>query len=278
MKDGIIHWNVDPEIFSIGSFPLRYYGLFWVIGIALAYYIVKRIYAKEGIPIEKLDSLTTYIIVGAVLGARLGHCLFYDWAYYSEHLIEIFLPVREVNGSYEFSGFQGLASHGGTLGIFMGIGLYWYKTKTNILWIADRLALGTVVTAAFIRLGNLMNSEIYGKPTEGSWGFVFVRDDMIPRHPTQLYEAGAYLLLFGLLVYLYNIKKEQTRHGLLVGTLCVFLFAARFVIEFFKENQVAFEDDMTLNMGQWLSIPFILAGLFLIFRKDGSTVNSMRNR
>ncbi len=268
MDDGIIHWNVDPEIVSIGSFPLRYYGLFWVIGIALCYYIVKRIYKKEGIAIEKLDSLTTYIIVGAILGARLGHCLFYDWAYYSEHLIEILLPIREVNGSYEFSGFQGLASHGGTLGIFIAIVVYWYKTKSNVLWIADRLAIGTAVTAAFIRLGNLMNSEIYGKPTDGSWGFVFERDDMTPRHPTQLYEAGAYLLIFGILVYLYNLKKEHTRHGLLVGTLFVLLFAARFIIEFFKENQVAFEDSMTLNMGQWLSIPFILMGLFLIFKKN----------
>jgi prolipoprotein diacylglyceryl transferase len=268
MEDGIVRWNVDPEIFSIGSFQLRYYGLFWVIGITLCYYIVKRIYKKEGIAIEKLDSLTTYIIVGALLGARLGHCLFYDWAYYSEHLIEILVPVHEVNGSNKFTGFQGLASHGGTLGIFIAIGLYWYKTKTNVLWIADRLAVGTAVTAAFIRLGNLMNSEIYGKPTDGSWGFVFVRDDMLPRHPTQLYEAGAYLLIFGVLLYLYNIKKEHTRTGLLVGTLFVLLFAARFIIEFFKENQVAFEDAMTLNLGQWLSIPFILAGLFLIFRKD----------
>lgn len=275
MEDTIIRWNVDPEILSIGSFPLRYYGLFWVIGIALCYYIVKRIYKNEGIPIEKLDSLTSYIILGAILGARLGHCLFYDWAYYSEHLIEILLPIREVNGSYEFSGFQGLASHGGTLGIFVAIGLYWYKTKTNVLWIADRLAIGVSVTAAFIRLGNLMNSEIYGKPTDGSWGFVFERDDMIPRHPTQLYEAGAYLLLFGLLVYLYTKRDEHSRHGILFGTLCVFLFTARFVIEFFKENQVAFEDTMTLNMGQWLSVPFVLFGLILIFWKDNPITKKM---
>ena len=265
MKDGIIYWNVDPEIISIGSFPLRYYGLFWVIGLALGFYIVKRIYIKEGIEVEKLDSLTTYIIVGIILGARLGHCFFYDWAYYSNHLIEILLPIREVNGSYEFSGFQGLASHGGVLGASIAIALYWRKTKMNVLWMLDRVSIGGAVFAAMVRLGNLMNSEIYGKPTDGSWGFVFERDDMIPRHPTQLYEAGAYLLIFGVLTYLYNIKKERTRHGLLVGTLFVLLFAARFVIEFFKENQVDFENSMTLNMGQWLSLPFILFGLLLIF-------------
>lgn len=272
MEDNIIHWNVDPEIFWItDSFPIKYYGLFWILGLLLGYYIVQRIYKKEGIPLEDLEKLTTYIFVGIILGARLGHCLFYDWGYYSEHLVEIFLPIQEINGSYEFTGFQGLASHGGTLGVFIAIFLYWRKTKTNLLWILDRVAIGSAVTAAFIRLGNLMNSEIYGKPTDGTWGFVFERDDMIPRHPTQLYEAVAYLLIFGVLLLMYKSKKFKNRNGILVGTLFVLLFSARFFIEFFKENQVGFEDAMTLNMGQWLSIPFVVTGIVLILRSGQSS-------
>ena len=268
MDDKIIHWNVDPEIFWItDSFPLKYYGLFWVTGLALGYYIIQRIYKKEGAPIEQFEQLAGYIVLGIILGARLGHCLFYEFEYYSDHLLEIFLPIREVQGSYQFTGFQGLASHGGTLGAIVAILYYWWKTKTNLLWTLDRAAIGGAVVAAFIRLGNLMNSEIYGKPTDGTWGFVFERDDLIPRHPTQLYEAISYLLIFGILMYMYRKKTTKTRNGLLVGTLLILLFSARFIIEFYKENQVGFEDAMTLNMGQWLSLPFILLGFILVFWK-----------
>lgn len=269
MKDTIIHWNVDPEIFWItDSFPLKYYGLFWITGLILAYLIVQRIYKKEGVPLENLEQLTMYIFIGAILGARLGHCLFYDPDYFLSRPLEILLPIKEVNGAYKFIGFQGLASHGGTIGVIIGIFMYWRKTKTNMLWVLDRVAIGAGITAAFIRLGNLMNSEIYGKPTDGSWGFVFERDDMIPRHPTQLYEAISYLLIFGLLYFLYQSKKIENRPGLFVGNFLILLFTARFVIEFFKENQVAFEDGMSLNMGQWLSVPFVIAGLLLVLWKD----------
>ncbi|GAB5475133.1 MAG: prolipoprotein diacylglyceryl transferase [Maribacter sp.] len=269
MNDNLIHWNVDPEIFWItDSFPLKYYGLFWILGLTLGYYIVQRIYKKEDVPTEQLEQLASYIFVGILLGARLGHCLFYDFEYYSEHLLEIVLPIREVNGSYQFSGFQGLASHGGVVGAIIAIAYYWKKTKTNLLWMLDRVSIGGAVTAAFIRLGNLMNSEIYGKPTDGSWGFVFERDDLIPRHPTQLYEAVAYLVIFAVLAFLYRKRTATTRNGLLVGMLFILLFSARFIIEFFKENQVGFEDTMTLNMGQWLSVPFVVFGLLLVFRKD----------
>ena len=202
------------------------------------------------------------------LGARFGHCLFYDFEYYSNHLLEIFLPIREVNNSYKFTGFQGLACHGGTLGVFVAILYYWRKTKTNLLWMLDRVAIGAAVTAAFIRLGNSMNSEIYGKPTDGTWGFVFERDDLIPRHPTQLYEAISYLLINAILLFMYLKKTSKTRNGLLVGTLFILLFSARFIIEFYKENQVGYEDSMTLNMGQWLSLPFIFVGLILVFWKE----------
>lgn len=269
MSDNIIHWNVEPEIFWItDSFPLKYYGLFWITGLILTYYIVQRTYKKEGVPIENWEELTMYIFIGILLGARLGHCFFYEPEYYLSRPLEILLPIQEINGSYQFTGFQGLASHGGTLGVIIAILYYWYKTKTNLLWVLDRVAIGTGITCAFIRLGNLMNSEIYGKPTDGTWGFVFVRDDMIPRHPTQLYEAFSYLAIFVLLYLMYRSKKFENRPGIYVGTLLALLFSARFVIEYFKENQVAFEDGMTLNMGQWLSVPFILIGLILVFWRD----------
>jgi prolipoprotein diacylglyceryl transferase len=278
MKDNIIHWNVDPEIFWItDSFPLRYYGLLWVIGLILSYLIVQRIYKKENVPLENWEELTMYIFVGALLGARFGHCFFYEPDYYFSHPLEILLPIREVSGSFQFTGFQGLASHGGTLGIIIAILYYWKKTKSNLIWILDRVAISAGVGSAFIRIGNLMNSEVYGKPTDGTWGFIFERDDMIPRHPTQLYEAVSYLLIFALLWYMYHSKKIENRPGLFVGTLLILLFSARFVIEFFKENQVGFEDGMAINMGQWLSIPFILVGLLLVFWKNSPLLKLSSN-
>ena len=267
MKDGIVNWNLDPELFWItDSFPLRYYGLFWITGLVLSYLIIQRIYKKEGKPVSDWEDLTLYIFIGILVGARLGHVFFYQPELIIEDPLSVILPIQTVP-EFKFTGFAGLASHGGTLGVFIAIFLYWRKTKTNVLWLLDRVAIGTPITCAFIRLGNLMNSEIYGKPTDGTWGFVFERDDLIPRHPTQLYEAGAYLLIFVLLYIMYRSKKFVDQPGIYVGTLLVLLFTARFVIEFFKENQVAFEDSMTLNMGQWLSIPFVLVGLFLVFRK-----------
>lgn len=275
MKDGIINWNVDPEIFSILGFPLRYYGLSWALGIGLAYLIIKRIYIKEKVPLENLEQLSTYIILGAFLGARLGHCFFYEPAYYFQNPLEIILPIKKIGESFEFIGFQGLASHGGVIGIVIAILIYARRTGTNLLWIMDRVALGSTVTSALIRIGNLMNSEIYGKPTNGNWGFVFERDDLIPRHPTQLYEAFSYLLIFGILALIY----KKRANGLILGVFLVLFFSARFIIEFFKENQVGFEDSMTLNMGQILSIPFILIGFAIIYlRKSKRIKNTMANR
>lgn len=272
MKDGIINWNVDPEIFSILGFPIRYYGLSWAVGIALAYLIIKRIYIKEKIPLENLEQLSTYIIFGAFLGARLGHCFFYEPLYYFQNPLEIILPIKKIGESFEFIGFQGLASHGGLIGIVIAIIIYARKTRTNILWIMDRVAIGSTVTAALIRIGNLMNSEIYGKPTNGDWGFVFERDDLIPRHPTQLYEAISYLIIFGVLILIYKKQVKENFNGLILGVFLVVFFLARFAIEFFKENQVGFEDSMTINMGQILSIPFIILGFVIIYwRKSPSS-------
>ncbi|HDZ04684.1 hypothetical protein LCGC14_0345630 [marine sediment metagenome] len=266
MKDGIINWNVDPEIFTLfDTFPIRYYSLSWALGCALCYLIVKQVYEKENIPLENLEQLTMYIVVGAFLGARLGHCFFYEPQYYFQNPLEIILPIRKVGESFEFIGFQGLASHGGLIGIVTAIILYARKTKTNILWIMDRVALGCAVTAACIRIGNFMNSEVYGKPTNGNWGVVFEREDLLPRHPTQLYEAAAYLLIFLVLMFVYISKKVKRRNGLMVGIFMILMFTARFIIEFVKENQVGFEDSMSINMGQILSIPLILLGFVIIY-------------
>ena len=275
MNDGIINWNVDPEIFSIMGFPIRYYGLSWALGIGLAYLIIKRIYIKEKIPLENLEQLSTYLIFGAFFGARLGHCFFYEPIYYFQNPLEIILPIKKVGESFEFIGFQGLASHGGLIGIVIAIIIYVRKTRTNLLWIMDRVALGSTVTAALIRIGNLMNSEIYGKPTNGNWGFVFERDDLIPRHPTQLYEALSYLLIFGILMLIYKKKGKENSNGLILGVFLVLFFLARFIIEFLKENQVGFEDSMLINMGQILSIPLIIIGLILIFYKRTPVGNTV---
>lgn len=267
--DGILNWNVDPVILMItDSFPLKYYGALFASGLLLGYYIVRNIYKKEKLPLDNLDSLLVYVIVGTILGARLGHCFFYEPDYFLKHPIEILLPIQKIGGVYKFVGFQGLASHGGTIGVLIATVLYCKKYKGNFLWLLDRMAIGVPVTAAFIRLGNFMNSEIYGKPTNGSWGVVFQRDDLIPRHPTQLYEAFSYLLIFAILFWMYKAEKIKQANGLLFGTFLALLFLARFLIEFFKENQESFENNMLINMGQILSIPFILIGLTLIVWKS----------
>ncbi len=262
---GVIEWNLDPEIIKLfGVFPLKYYGLLFVLGIIIAYTVAKHIYTTEGVSVEKLEKLSGYLLIGIVAGMRLGHCLFYDFDYYSQHILEIFLPFQITNGEWHFTGFTGLASHGGSLGAILAIFLYCKKYKTPVFWILDRIAIVTPIVGAFIRFGNFMNSEIYGKPTGGNYGVVFLLDDTIPRHPTQLYEAFSYLLIFALLWYLYQKTDAVQKQGFLLGILLAVLFTARLIIEFFKENQVAFEDSMTLNMGQLLSIPFILAGVLLI--------------
>lgn len=276
MNDRIINWNLDPVIYWITeTFPLKYYGLFFMTGILLAYYVAKRVYIKENIPIENLEKLFIYVVVGILLGARLGHCLFYDPSYYFANPLEILLPIKKIGDTYQFIGFQGLASHGGTIGVLIAIGIYCKKYKTNFLSVLDRIALVSPIVAAFIRFGNFMNSEIYGKPTNGNWGVIFQRDDLIPRHPTQLYEAFSYILIFGILMLIYN-KKKVKANGLILGVALILIFSARFIIEFFKENQVDFESGMLINMGQILSIPFIIIGLILILvRKKPSVQHSI---
>lgn len=270
----IIEWNPDPEIVRLfGSFSLRWYSLLFVGGLILGYQVVKRIYKKEGLSLEQLDKLTLWVFIATVVGARLGHCLFYEPEYYLKHPLEMILPVQFVDGKMVFTGFLGLASHGGILAVFIAIVLFCRKTKTNVFDVLDKVSIGGALAGAFIRLGNFMNSEILGKATNGDWGIVFSRVDQVPRHPAQLYESIAYFIIFFVLLYLYNKGRSKRKYGFIFGLFFTLLFVSRFVIEFFKINQVAFEDDLTLNMGQLLSIPFALFGLYLMLikrKKDGA--------
>lgn len=288
-----INWNPDPELFKLfGSIPIRYYGLLWVVGIGLAYLVVRQQYRDKKIGDDKFEPLFFYCFFGILVGARLGHCLFYQPDYYLNHFWEMILPVHFLpGGGWKWTGYEGLASHGGTLGLIIALWLYCRKTKMHYMDVLDMIAVATPITACCIRLANLMNSEIIGKPTDMPWAFVFERVDMLPRHPAQLYEAIAYFIFFLGMIYLYKqgrikqSEKPQTdfskaaagkatagiaatsRHhrGFFFGLCLTEIFVFRFFIEFLKENQVNFEDGMTLNMGQWLSVPFIVIGVYFMF-------------
>ena len=262
-----IHWNIDPEIINIFGISLRYYGVLFVSGLILSYCLLNWIFKKEDIPLDKLEKLSIYAVIGIFAGARLVHCLFYEPSYYFSHPLEIILPIQPTaDGGYKFSGFQGLASHGGTLGLIIALIIYAKKTKESIIKTIDLIAIVAPIGACFIRLANLMNSEIIGIPTNVPWAFIFVRDDNLPRHPAQLYEALSYLLIFGLMFYLYKTRRENLKNGFFFGLVITLIFVARFFIEFVKENQVGFEDGMTFNMGQLLSLPYLVVGIgFIIY-------------
>ena len=251
-----ITWNIDPEIFKLGPLSVRYYGLMWALAFYVGYVIFNRFVKREHLPEGFLDSLLMYMIVGTVIGARLGHCLFYEPDYYLSHPIEI---LKIWHG--------GLASHGAAIGILIVLYLFARKQKVPMLYVIDRVVIAVAIGGAFIRLGNLMNSEIYGVETSLPWGFIFVRNgEVLPKHPTQLYEALSYTAIFFLLYWLYVKANGKLRNGFIFGIFLILLFGARFLIEYVKEPQVDFEKHMTLNMGQWLSIPFIIAGIgFLVY-------------
>ena len=312
---GII-WNPNETLFNIGFIQIKYYNLLWITAFALGWFIMKRIFTNEKKSVEQLDSLFIYTVLGTMLGARLGHVFFYDWAYYSNHLTEILLPVREsesgsllfglING-YEFTGFTGLASHGATLGIIVGTYLYTRKfPEFSMLWIFDRMVIPVAIGCFCVRLGNFFNSEINGKIVDENFIFAtkFIRDsdDLHPskalgitqektlnaayaaiennpqfseylaeipyRHPAQLYEGICYLFIFILLYFLYWKTDKKNKPGYLFGLFFVLLWSVRFFVEFVKKSQGGFEDTLgILSTGQWLSIPFILIGLFFMFRK-----------
>ena len=259
-----VSWNPDLVAFHLGSYSVRWYGLCWILGLLAAYLIVKRLYREQKIRPELFDPLFIYCFFGILIGARLGHCLFYEPGYFLSswrHVVEMFLPIHFLaDGSWRFTGYEGLASHGGTIGLIIALCLYVRRTRVNIWRVLDNVAIATPVTACCIRLGNLMNSEIIGKATDVPWAFVFERVDMIPRHPGQLYEAVAYALFFFIGWYLYRKYPHRVGTGFFFGLCITLIFTARFFIEFTKDIQEAFEADMILNMGQLLSIPFIIIG------------------
>jgi phosphatidylglycerol---prolipoprotein diacylglyceryl transferase len=260
-----INWNINPEIFNLFGISIRYYGLLFAAGLFLCGAVIQWVFKREKIALENFDKLIIYGVIGIFAGARLGHCLFYEPGYYFQHPLEIILPIQATaDGSYKFTGFQGLASHGGTLGLMIGLILFTRKTKISLLKTVDIIAIVAPLGACFIRLANLMNSEIIGKPTTVAWAFVFEREDNLPRHPAQLYEAIAYGFIFILLFFLYKKHKLPLQTGVLFGLSISLIFIARFFIEFIKERQVAFENQMKLDMGQILSIPFILLGIGFI--------------
>ena len=267
MEKAFIHWDINPEIVNIFGFSLRYYGVFFAGGIALCIFILNRIFKKENIALTKLDTLTSYGVIGIFVGARLGHCLFYNPSYYFSHPLEMLFPIQLAeNGEYKFTGYLGLASHGGAAGLIIALILYSKKTQESILNTLDLIGVVAPLGGCFIRLGNLMNSEMIGFPTTVAWAFVFERVDNLPRHPAQLYEAIAYLFIFFLIFYLYKTKRPKLKNGFFFGFSISLIFVARFFIEFVKERQVAFEEQMPLDLGQLLSIPFVIVGMaFAVF-------------
>lgn len=250
-----IPWNVDPEFFGIGSLSIRWYGLLFALSFYVSYLILSRIFSRENVSIETLDKLTLYMVFGTVIGARLGHVLFYDPAYYFSQPVKI-LMVWE----------GGLASHGAAIGILITILIFSRQTKLPFLWILDRIAIVVAMAGTFIRTGNLMNSEIVGKQTNVPWAFIFERIslDPVPRHPVQIYEALAYLAIFIVLLGIYIRKSGKFNRGLLFSWFLILVFTARFFIEYFKEPQAAFRETLLMNMGQLLSLPFIIAGIILL--------------
>ncbi|MFT4155534.1 prolipoprotein diacylglyceryl transferase [Parafilimonas sp.] len=260
-----VHWNIDPEIFKASFISLRYYSLCFAMAFICAYVGLKKFFIAEHIPVRLLDKLTIYVFAGTLIGARLGDCFFYDWAYYKDHLIEIILPFSYSNGNFRVTGYQGLASHGGAAGILIAVYIYCKVYKQSFLYMLDRLVIAVALAGFFIRTGNFFNSEIIGRPSALPWAVVFERVDNIPRHPAQLYEALCYLILFFVLMRLY--KKYKSASGFLFGWFLILIFSCRFLLEFVKENQESFESSMVINMGQLLSIPFIITGLIFILRK-----------
>ena len=278
-----IKWSPSETIIEIAGFSVYVYSLMFILAFLVGFYLVKSFFLKENIDQKYLDPLLIYLVVSVFLGARLGEVFFYQWGYYQNHIIEILLPIQKSQNSsilglidgYKFTGFRGLASHGAAIG--MTIGLYIFKRKYNfksLLWIFDRLTIPTAIGGAFVRIGNFFNSEILGKYTESDWGVIFEnRGESLPRHPAQLYESLGYIILFIILYKLYqtSIRKKE---GMLFGYFLIGLFTIRFIVEFVKESQGGIETFLPgLSTGQWLSIPFIVIGIFFIFLKKRNIAN-----
>lgn len=274
-----IVWSPNPVIFSVGSFTLLWYGVLFALGLVLAGWYVWGRFKEFGIEQRAFENLIIWSFFGIFLGARLGHCLFYEADYFLSHPIEMFLPVG-VNemGNYYFSGYHGLASHGAVMGLMLALMLFRWRSKLAILPIMDWMAIATALAGAFIRLGNLMNSEIVGASTDVVWAFVFPEIDDLPRHPAQLYESLFFFMLFGVGVWLFKrLKYEGVKPGFYLSLQLMVIAGFRFCVEFVKEIQVGFERDMVLNMGQWLSVPLFLLGVVLMICTQKYGENSVKS-
>ena len=250
-----ITWDVGPELFNIGPFSVRWYGLLFAMAFIVGFKIMQWMYKRENKPESDVEQLTIYMIVGTVIGARLGHCLFYNPEYYLANPLEILMVWK-----------GGLASHGASIGILISLYVYTKKKKVSFLWQMDRVVVATALGGSFIRLGNLFNSEIIGKAADVPWAFIFTKVDNVPRHPTQLYESLGYLVIFLILFFIYKNKYKVLNDGFIFGLFLFLLFTFRIIVEFFKENQTGFEEGMAFNMGQLLSVPFVILGVILIVR------------
>lgn len=262
-----INWHPDFVAFSLGPLEIRWYSLLWCVGLLAVYLLMHRLFRQQNLTDEQFDPMFIYCFIGILAGARLGHCLFYEPGFFLSHPIEMFLPIRKLqDGEWHFTGYEGLASHGGTIGLTIALWLYHRKSGIKFLHILDNVAIVTPVCACAIRLGNLMNSEIIGRPANLPWAFIFHHVDSQPRHPSQLYEAICYAIFFFIGWFIYRRSSIRVGSGFYFG-MCIFLiFLSRIFIEFTKENQVQFESTMILNMGQLLSIPFVIIGAYFMWR------------
>ena len=267
MNDFILEWSPDEKIISFGSIGIHWYSLMFLLAFFIGFQIMKKIYIKEKKDITLLDPFLVHMVLGTIIGARLGEVFFYNWDYFQNNLLEIFLPFKIDDSGWKFIGFRGLSSHGATIGIITSIIIYKMKYKyDSVLWIFDRLVIAVALGGMFVRIGNFFNSEILGKFTNSDFGVIFLnRGENLPRHPAQLYEAFGYLILFAFLVLIYNKTKLSTKKGFIFGFFLAKLFSIRFIVEYVKESQGGIEETLgILSTGQWLSIPFIIFGFLLM--------------
>ncbi|MDC3077407.1 prolipoprotein diacylglyceryl transferase [Flavobacteriales bacterium] len=267
MNDFIIEWAPNEKIFSLGPIAIHWYSMMFLLAFYIGFQILKKIYIKEKKNVALLDPFLVHMVLGTIIGARLGEVFFYNWEYFQNNLLEIFLPIKLNDSGVDFIGFRGLSSHGATVGIIISIFIYKIRYKyDSVLWIFDRLVIAVAIGGMFVRIGNFFNSEIVGKFTNSDFGVVFLnRGDSLPRHPAQLYEAFGYLILFILLVLVYNKSKLSQKKGFIFGFFLITLFSIRFVVEYVKESQGGIEKTLgIISTGQWLSIPFIIIGILLM--------------
>lgn len=260
-----VRWNPDPVAFSLLGHDVRWYALCWVAGLLLGYAVMQWLYKRQRIPQEKFGPLFSYIFVGVIVGARLGHCLFYEPVYFLTHPVEMFLPIKDMGDGWRCTGYAGLSSHGGVIGMLTALWLYVRKTGVNTMRVLDNMGICAPLTACFIRLGNLFNSEIVGRPTDLPWGFIFeANGESFARHPGQLYESLAYLAIFFTGLVLYRMRERKVGTGFFFGWCLTSIFVFRFFVEYVKDVQEAFEQSMLFDMGQLLSVPFIIIGIYCL--------------